>query len=306
MPRQITGWEARLEYLPIGASVRTLHAMPRERAVRFGARLGGLAAVLDRFNRPVAIRNLTLAFPELGPPARLAILRDSYRNWGRMLAEWVHFDSLGPENIAHYVSYENRDYWDAATAAANGCAFVVTGHFGNFELLALAHSIYGYRMAIVHRPLRNPLIDAAVNRARGRFGNRPIARRGAARAIVGLMREGRWGIAMLLDLDVRRGVFVDFLAHPASTNDGPARLAMMTKLPVVPAFMVREGTSLRHRITVMPPVELVYDGDREEAVRENTQRLVRPIESIIRRHPDHWNWIHRRWKTRPPGEPRFY
>jgi KDO2-lipid IV(A) lauroyltransferase len=306
MPRQITGWEARLEYLPVSASVRVLHAMPRERAVRFGARLGGLAAVLDRFNRPVAMRNLTLAFPDLGAPARLAILRASYRNWGRMLAEWVHCDSLGPENIARYVSYEHRDYWDAATAATNGCGFVVTGHFGNFELLALAHSIYGYRIAIVHRPLRNPLIYAAVNQARARFGNRSIARRGAGRAIMGLIREGRWGIAMPLDLDVRRGVFVDFFSYPASTNDGPARLAMMTRLPVVPAFMVREGTSLHHRITIMPPVELVYDGEREETVRENTQRLVKPIESIIRRHPDHWNWIHRRWKTRPPGEPRFY
>jgi KDO2-lipid IV(A) lauroyltransferase len=306
MPRQISGWEARLEYLPIGVSVRALRAMPLARAVRFGARLGGLAAALDRFNRPVAIRNLTLAFPELEAGARLAILRDSYRNWGRMLAEWVHFGSLGPDNIADYVSYENRDYWDAAIATANGCGFVVTGHFGNFELLALAHSIYGYRIAIVHRPLRNPLIDAAVNQARSRFGNRAIARRGAGRTVVGLMREGRWGIAMPLDLDVRRGVFVDFFSLPASTNDGLARLAMMTGLPVVPAFMVREGTSLRHRITVMPPVELVYDGDREAAVRENTQRLVRPIESIIRRHPDHWNWIHRRWKTRPSGERRFY
>ncbi|HTW89005.1 MAG TPA: lysophospholipid acyltransferase family protein [Candidatus Binataceae bacterium] len=306
MPRQITRWEARLEYLPIGASIGLLHSMPRERAVRFGARLGGLAGALDRFNRPVAMRNLAVAFPELSVPARLAILRDSYRNWGRMLGEWVHCDSLEPENIARYVRYENRDYWDTAIATTNGCGFVVTGHFGNFELLSVAHSMYGYRIAIVHRPLRNPLIDAAVNQTRARFGNRSIVRRGAGRTIVGLIREGRWGIAVPLDLDVRRGVFVDFFSCPASTNDGPARLAMMTKLPVVPAFMVREGTSLHHRITVMPPVELVYDGDREETVRENTQRLVRPIENIIRRYPAQWNWIHRRWKTRPPGEPRFY
>jgi Kdo2-lipid IVA lauroyltransferase/acyltransferase len=306
MPRQITGWKARLEYLPVGAARGLMHAMPRERAVRFGARLGGLGAALDRFNRPVAMRNLTLAFPELDDSARLTILRDSYRHWGRMLAEWVHSDSLGPDNIAQYVRYENRDYWDAAVAATNGCGFVLTGHFGNFELLALAHSIYGYRIAIVYRPLRNPLIDAAVNQARGRFGNLSVARRGAGRVAVRLMREGRWGIGVLLDLDVRRGVFVDFFSHPAATNDGLARLAMATGLPVVPAFMVREGTSLRHRISIMTPVEMVRDGDREEAVRENTQRLVRPIEAIIRRHPDQWNWIHRRWKTQPAGAPPVY
>jgi KDO2-lipid IV(A) lauroyltransferase len=306
MPRQIAPWQARLEYLPVAASIGALRAMPLERAVRLGARLGRLAASLDRFNRPVAMRNLALAFPALDEAARLRILRDSYRNWGRMLAEWAHCDALAPENIERYVTYENRENWDAAVAAHRGCGFVVTGHFGNFELLSLAHSIYGYRIAIVHRPLRNPLIDTAVNRARSRFGNRSIARRGAGREVVRLMREGGWGIAVPLDLDVRHGVFVDFFSMPASTNDGLARLAMMTKLPVVPAFMVREGTTPRHRIVVEPQVEIVHDGDREAVVRENTQRLVRPIEEAIRRHPDHWNWIHRRWKTRPPGEPRFY
>ncbi len=280
--------------------------MPLGRAVRFGARLGGLGAALDRINRPVAMRNLTIAFPEFDDAARLKILRDSYRHWGRMLAEWTHFDALTPANIERYVTYDGRENWDDSVRASNGCGFVVTGHFGNFELLALAHSIYGYRIAIVHRPLRNPFIDAAVNQARSRFGNRSIARRGAGRAVVRLMREGRWGIAVPLDLDVRRGAFVDFFSTPASTNDGLARLAMMTRLPVVPAFMVREGASVRHKITALPPVELVSDGDREAAVHENTQRLVRPIEAIIRRHPDHWNWIHRRWKTRPPGAPRVY
>src|SRR5579875_3212748 len=306
MPRQIAGWRARLEYMPISASLGVLRAMTLERAVRFGARLGGLAAVVDRVNRPVAMRNLAIAFPELDDAARFEILRNSYRNWGRMLAEWTHFDALTPDNIERYVTYDGREHWDKAVAANNGCGFVVTGHFGNFELLALAHSIYGYRIAIVHRPLRNPLIDAAVNEMRSRFSNQSIPRRGASRAIVRLMREGRWGIAIPLDLDARHGAFVDFFSMPAATNDGLARLAIMTRLPVVPAFIVREGTSLRHRIVVMPPVELVFDGEREAAVRENTQRLVRPLEVAIRCHPDHWNWIHRRWKTRPPGEPRFY
>ncbi|MBF6568760.1 MAG: lysophospholipid acyltransferase family protein [Candidatus Binataceae bacterium] len=306
MPRQIKGLKARLEFLPVGAAVRILRAMPIDRAVRFGARIGGLGFAVDRFNRPIAMRNLLIAFPALDESARLAILRDSYRNWGRMMAEWSHSYALTPGNIANFVTYENRQHWDDAAKVADGRGFVLTGHFGNFELLALAHSLYGYRVAIVYRPLRNPLINEAVRQVRERFGNLTIARRGAGQSIVRLFREGRWVVAMPLDLDARRGVFVDFFSTPAATSDGAARLAMLTGLPIVPAFLVREGSSARHRIHIMPRVEIVQDGDQEDAVRENTQRLVRPIESIIRRYPDHWNWIHRRWKTRPPGHPKIY
>jgi KDO2-lipid IV(A) lauroyltransferase len=113
-------------------------------------------------------------------------------------------------------------------------------------------------------------------------------------------------VAVPLDLDVRSGVFVDFFSLKASTSDALARVAIATRAPVLPAFMVREGTSTRHRITILPPIEAVRDNDREEAVRAYTQQFTGLIESMVRRHPDQWNWIHRRWKTRPAGEPRFY
>lgn len=306
MARQINGLLARVEYLPISAFVGALAVLPLERAVRVGAQLGGLAMRLDRFNRPVALRNLEIAFPELDRAGRLRILAGMYRNWGRMLAEWTHFGELDRGNIARFVTYDTEE--NLARALEGGKErglLTVTAHFGNFELLPLAHSIYGHRIAIIHRPLRNPVIDRRVQAARARFGNRTVERKHAGRAMLKYLRA-KWQVAVALDLDVRRGVFVDFFGLQASTSDGVARLAMAAGAAVAPVFMVREGETARHRIVVLPLVEMTSIGDREECVRENTQRLTKIIEAMIRRHPDHWNWIHRRWKTRPPGEQRFY
>jgi KDO2-lipid IV(A) lauroyltransferase len=306
MPRQIGALKARVEYVGIAALARGLAAIPLERAVRFGAALGDFVARIDRFNRPIAMRNLAIAFPEKSDAERRAIVRGMYRNLGRMLAEFTHFSDLDRGNIERYVTYDTRENLNRALELAEGRgALIVTAHYGNFELLALAHSAYGYRLAIVQRPLRNPLIAKLVNDARTRMGNQIITRKKGGRAIFSALRENRH-VAIALDLDVRHGVFVDFFGMKASTSDGVARLAAAASVPVVPAFMVREGDSPRHRIVVLPVVEMASGGDREACVVENTQRITKVIEEMIRRHPDHWNWIHRRWKTRPPGEKRFY
>ncbi len=283
-----------------------MRALPLERALKVGAALGSIAAHVDRVNRPIGIRNLEIAFPDKTPAQRFEILRGMYRNWGRMIAEWSHFGSLTRANIEQFAVYEGRDIWDEAERISNGRgALVLTAHFGNFELLPLAHSIYGYRIAIVHRPLRNPLIDREVRAMRERFGNRTIERKGAGRTMLKLLRDD-WKVAVPLDLDVRKGVFVDFFGLKASTSDGLARLAMASGAPVAPVFLIRDGESAHHRISIRPMIEIVRSRDRDEAIRENTQRFTRAIEDAVRCHPDHWNWIHRRWKTRPLGEARFY
>jgi Kdo2-lipid IVA lauroyltransferase/acyltransferase len=306
MPRQIGPVLARLEYSAIAPVVAALRSLPLERALKVGAALGAIAARADWVNRPIGMRNLEIAFPHKSVEQRFEILRGMYRNWGRMLAEWAHFGDLTRANIGQFVVYQGREVWDEAERISHGRgALVLTAHFGNFELLALAHSIYGYRIAIVHRPLRNPLIDRVVREARERFGNCTIARRGAGRTMVKLLRED-WKVAVPLDLDVRKGVFVDFFGLKASTSDGLARLAMASGAPLAPVFLIRDGESAHHRIAIMPMIEIVRSHDRDEAIRENTQRFTRAIEDAVRAHPDHWNWIHRRWKTRPPGEARFY
>jgi len=280
--------------------------MPLERAVRAGARMGAWAMQIDRPNRPIAIKNLEIAFPEKSGIERLGILRAMYRNWGRMLAEWTHFGELSRANIERVVTYRGKEVWDDAERRyPNKGVLVLTAHYGNFELLPLAHSIYGYHIAIIHRPLRNPLIDAAVIGARVSHGNKIIPRKASGREMLRLLRRN-WMVAIALDLDVRTGVFVDFFGLPACTSDGMARLAMATGAPVAPCVLVRQGDSIHHQIVIRPLIETVKDGNREECVRENTQRYTAALEDLIREHPDHWNWIHRRWKTRPHGEARFY
>jgi Kdo2-lipid IVA lauroyltransferase/acyltransferase len=306
MPRQIGPTRARIEYAAIAALLAPLAAMGRERAIRAGARLGALAMSLDRFNRRIAMRNLEIAFPERSVPERTRILRETYINWGRTLAEWMHFSSLDRSNIERYATYRGLENWERGIELSKGRGgLILTGHFGNWELLILAHSIYGHRVAIVHRPLRNPLIDAALCAARNRFGNRIVPRKGAGREVLRLLRQN-WVVGMPLDLDVRKGVFVDFFSLKASTSDGLARLAMATGAPVVPVFAVRDGTSSRHFLECMEPIEAIRSADREESIVLNTQRYTKTIEEMVRRYPDHWNWIHRRWKTRPAGEARFY
>jgi Kdo2-lipid IVA lauroyltransferase/acyltransferase len=306
MPRQIGPALARVEYTGIAAPVVALRAMPLTSALKVGAALGSLAMAIDRFNRPIGMRNLEIAFPEKPVAERLRILRGMYRNWGRMAAEWAHFGDLTRDNIGQFAEYEGREHWDRAERDFPGRgALVLSGHFGNFELMCLAHSAYGYQIAVVHRPLRNPLVDRAVQEARARFGNVSIQRKGAGRKMLQLLHEN-WKVGIPLDLDVRHGVFVDFFGLKASTSSGLARLAMSTGAPCAPVFLVRDGESSHHRIVIGPRFEIVREGDRDEAIRENTQRFTRAIEDAIRRNPDHWNWIHRRWKTRPPGEARFY
>ena len=306
MARQIGPLRAWAEFAALAMPWAILRALPRESAVRVGAAAGALGAVIGESNRSVAMRNLEIAFPDISLEARRAILRDTYRNFGRMAAEWVHFFQLSRDNIERYVSYDGLENWEEAKRVSNGRGILIlTGHFGNFELLSGAHSIYGNRVAIIQRPNRNPLIDAAVTARRVRFGNLAVPRKGAGLEVVRLLRRD-WMAAVPLDLDTRHGVFVDFFALKASTSDALARIAMATGASVLPAFMVRDGISTHHRIQFLPMIKTVKTRDRAESARENTQRYTATIEAMIRRHPSHWNWVHRRWKTRPPGEARFY
>lgn len=305
MARQISGPSAHVEYALFRTGWRALRALPLYRAASLGVCLGSLTAALDRFNRPVAMRNLGIAFPQWTPSRRLATLKSMYRNWGRMAAEWCHMDELTPENIRRFVHYEGVENWKRALELADGGGgLIFTGHFGNFELLMVAHALLGHPVSIVHRPLRNPLIDSVVARVRTGVGNYLIVRKGAAKAILSIVRRAGV-VAIPIDLDVRYGVFVDFFSLKACTTS-LARLSIAIGTPAVPGLIVREAATLHHRIVILPPLEIVRGGDRDEAIRETTQHATRVLEEMIRQYPDHWNWVHRRWKTRPPGERRFY
>jgi KDO2-lipid IV(A) lauroyltransferase len=298
----------RLELFGFRAALGLIGLIPRRLALRAGAWLGDLLYLLHRRGRRIALLNLARAFPDRSPEEHRAILRESIRNLGRVAAEVCHFGSLTPDNIGDYVSIEDRTAWDAlfATADARGVV-VVTGHFGNFELLAYAHGLLGRPITLIHRPMNNGLVDRAITDLRGGAGTVSLPKKSAAKAALRALHRHQV-VAIPADQNQTRryGVFVDFFGLPACTTPGPARLAMLSGAAVVPVFLLREGASDRHRILVLPEIPLVRTGDRDADVITNTQRCTAVIEELLRRHPEQWIWFHKRWNTRPKGEPRVY
>ncbi len=175
MPRQVGAVRAWTEAAALALPWAALRGLPLAAAERVGAAAGALVMALDFHNRAIALRNLQIAFPELKRDAHRDILRRTYRNFGRMMAEWVHTFDFNRTNIEHYVTYAGREHWDEAARVSNGRGILVLcAHFGNWELQFVAHSLYGTPGAIVQRPNRNPVIDAAVMARRERFGSRAI------------------------------------------------------------------------------------------------------------------------------------
>jgi Kdo2-lipid IVA lauroyltransferase/acyltransferase len=301
-------WTDYLEYAIFRAAFGFFALLPRRIALAAGAMLGELFYLFDNRDKRIALYNLRLAFPDQSETEHRAVLRRSCRNLGRVGAECCHLASLTPQSLHRYVTVEDPERWHAVlSAAAERGAVILTAHLGNFELLAYAHGLLGHPVTLVHRPMRNVLVDRAITALRARAGTTSLAKKTAAKAALRALRD-RCIVAIPADQNQTRryGVFVDFFGLPASTTPGPARLAMLSRSPILPVFLVREGESERHRIVVLPEVELVHTGDRAADAITNTQRCTAVIEAMLRRYPDQWIWFHKRWKTRPLGEPRIY
>lgn len=306
-PRPATAKD-RLEYVAFRAGIGLFANIPRRWALRVGAGLGELFFRLDAKDRRTGLTNLRIAFPEKSEDERVAILRESCHNIGRVGAEICHLSHLTRENLDRYVTFRDRAAWDAALAdIAQHGGLILTGHFGNWELLAYAHGLLGHPVALVHRPMRNRLVDAGIAALRSGSGTVALPKRAAAKEVLRTLR--RKGI-VVIPIDQNQsaglGVFVDFFGKQACTTFGLARLARISRASVYPVFLVRQGTSDRHVVEILPRVEWVDTGDLERDIAVNTQRYTAVFEEMLRRHPEQWIWFHKRWRTRPAGEPQFY
>ena len=298
----------RLEYAFFSLAFGLFAALPRRAAVRLGAWVGELFYLADVRDRQVALLNLSIAFPDKTLAERQRILRASSRNLGRTAAEICHLPRLDLSTLPQYVSFADRTAWEhTIERAAHSGTVILTAHFGNWELLAYAQGLLGHPITLVHRPMRNALVEAAITALRSRAGTQAINKLAAARAALRVLKNG--GMLVIPSDQNQRysfGVFIELFGKLACTNPGAARLAMLTGAPVVPVFLVRDGESERHRIEVLPDVEMITTGDRDADIRTNTQRCSNVIEDMLRRYPEQWIWFHKRWKTRPVGEPAVY
>jgi len=225
------------------------------------------------------------------------ILRGVYIHFGQMVFEVPHILRLNHENLSRYVVFENEENLRNALAKGKG-VFILTAHFGNWELMSAAVPLhFGRQAAVVVRPIDFAPMDRLVSRIRSRFGTEVIPKQRSMRQIfLALKKQKLIGILLDQNVDWYEGVFTPFLGSWACTNKGLALMAVKTGSPVVPAFPVRQEDG-RHRIIFEKEIPLV-SGDKTAEVEENTILFTRVIESFVRRFPDHWFWFHRRWKTR--------
>lgn len=261
------------------------------------------AHLLDRFVprlRRIALRNLAMAMPELTPQRRSEITDGVFDSIARLLVAFARFPQIHRGNISDWIRYDGLEHFQEALRGGKGVLFA-TAHLGNWELSALAHALLTGPMNIVVRPLDNPLLDRFVSRYRGLSGNCVIDKKDFVRGILKALHSNE-AVGILIDQNagLDDGVFVDFFGQKAATNPSFAKLASRTGASVIPGYAVWCCEEKRYILRFDRPMSLSGNPVSD------TQLLQSQLESVIRRYPDQWLWIHRRWKTRPRGEGPLY
>jgi len=298
--RQRSGLRNGLEY---GLAVLVLNSLAYSPLAVANLLARGYTHLLDlalpRLRR-VALVNLAMAWPDAAPRERDRIADGVFRSIARLLVTLARFPSMNRANIAEWIRYEGFEHFEEARRHGKGVLFA-TAHLGNWELSAFAHALLTASMNVVVRPLDNPRIDQLIERRRTLSGNRLIEKKDFARGILkALAANEAVGILIDQNASLDSGVFVDFFGIPACAGTGFVKLAAHTGAAVIPGFALWSDAESKYILRFFPPVAMTGD------LQKDTARLHAVLESVIRQYPDQWLWIHRRWKTRPAGEPSLY
>jgi Kdo2-lipid IVA lauroyltransferase/acyltransferase len=296
----------KLEYAAAWPFIKILGVMPRPLSRAFAIGLAQVVYLLHFRLRQVGMRNLAMVFPEKSVAERARILRGVFTSLGRQLAELCRFPTYTPQNVDEVVMYDGLGNYERAYAQGRGVLFL-TAHFGGWELSAFAHSLHGHWLHIVMRPMDNEYLDQLLQHYRTMHGNKTVAKDDFVRGLLAAMKAGETvGILMDTNMTPPQGIFVDFFGIPACTASGLARIALRTHAAVVPGFTLWDPALRKYRLRFDPALELIRTGDLEADIAANTQMFTKVIENYVRKYPDQWLWVHRRWKTRPEGQPPLY
>lgn len=297
-----------LEYSLAKALISGLGMLPRSVAIALGRAMGYLAYRIPGNLRRTGERNLELALPELSSLEKKRILRGCFDNLGRLLGEFSQLPRATPERLRELIDYDQGGLAHLREAEKNGRGIIfLTGHIGAWEMLSFGWSALEYPISFLVRPIDNARVESMIDAIRTRFGNRAIDKKSAARQALRVLREGgTLGILSDLNSQPNEGVFVPFFGKLACTTAGIATLALKTDAVVIPTCAVWNNERRRYFFHGDPPIELVRTGDHQKDVELNTARFAAAIERMVRLYPEQWLWIHKRWKTRPPGEPSLY
>jgi KDO2-lipid IV(A) lauroyltransferase len=283
-----------LEYLGVKAVELSVRLLPIPVVRRLGETLGVMFYLVDGVHRRIALANLAVAFPRRTAYERRAVALAMFKHFGRLLLELLKYASLSRQRQLALVEWEGEERVRLAQAHGKGILFC-TGHFGYWEQQALAHSLKFGPMAVMARPLDNLKLHGLLEHIRTSNGNHVLYRRGAVRKALRLLADGK-SVGILIDQHMTSpdAIYVDFFGRPAATTSTLAALALRTGAPVIPlfAFPLPNG---RYRMIYEHPIE-PPDHDSPEAVRQFTQRCTDVLEMYVRRHPELWLWMHRRWR----------
>ncbi len=299
-----------LEYAAVRGVLDFLGMLPRQAA----SRVAGAFALAGYYAfgslRRIAMTNLRIAFPEKDKAEHKRLAKGAFRNLGRILAEFSQFHKATPESLEKIIRFdvypETYAAYQRLKSEGRGM-IIVSPHLGNWEMLVFGWATFDAPMSYLARPLDNPLLEKLTADLRKKFGNRPINKTNSVMAASRVLREeGLLGILADVNAHPREGVFVPFFGLPACTSTGVALLAMRTNSAIVPMCGAWDEEKQQY---VGVHGKLLYaadTGDRRRDIEETTAAFTSEIEKLIRRFPDQWLWIHKRWKTRPKGEPKIY
>jgi KDO2-lipid IV(A) lauroyltransferase len=298
------------EYVLAKGLLVILSVLPKSAALAFGSAVAWIGYHGFSKLRRAGERSLEIAYPDLSESERTDILKGSFQSLGRTMGIVGGFHNVTRANIKDLIDCDfDEDFaaeFERLRAQTRGF-IVLTGHIGNWELFALAYSMYFGPANLLSRKMDNPKIDAMVHGIRSSFGNKQIDKTNAAGPILRILNRGET-VGILADVNThpKEGVFVPFFGVEACTTAGVAMLAHRTGAAIVPLFAVWDEEKGKYSMINEAIIEPADTGDRKADIVATTAAFTATLERVIRKYPDQWIWIHRRWKTRPPGEPELY
>jgi Kdo2-lipid IVA lauroyltransferase/acyltransferase len=285
-----------IEYIFVLCLTRIIRVLPRRMIIFIGRRMGDFIYYCVPIRKKITLEHLRLAFPDFSSRQIRQIARKAYQNLALNAVEHICLSNMNSEKLQRIVKIEGEEILQKALAKKKGVIFV-GGHFGNWEYMGGVVSSMGYKIVYIVAEIGNNYIDRMVNENRRKMGVEVINKGASTRGVFKALRNN-CGVAMLMDQDAGvNGIFVDFFGRPCSTPSGPALFALKTGAAVLFVSPVRQKDgSIR---ASFEDIEIDYDkGVTDDNIFDITQRCTSKLESQICQHPDHWLWMHRRWKTR--------
>jgi KDO2-lipid IV(A) lauroyltransferase len=300
-PRNL--WVDLLQYIGLRTVSMALHCFPIEANLETAKLIGSIGYQFDRKHRERSLGNLRRSFPELNERQREQLACESVQQLIMFFVEMLFTTRLiRIDTWSRFVELENFDEVIKLLMQRDRGVILLTGHYGNWEILGYLLATLGFETTSVARPLDNPFVHRYVLGVRERRGQRIIAKKGATTEVTQAL-DARGAVGFIADQNAgSKGIFVDFFGRKASTYKSIALLAMHYRVPVVIGYARRQKTSFRFKIGAQ---DIIYPADwqtQDDPMRYITQRYTKAIEDMVRVEPGQYLWSHRRWKTRPKGE----